>query len=290
MNSDLYKRLRVHHQNDALGRWTVAWCPPPPQLAGVVSALWYGEGQVGYQRDRILPTGDSFLLVNLGPLQYRIEPGPPERRVPFNDIWYSGLQRGPIDTEAPFGNALFGVAFRADGGRPWLGIDAHELRNRIVPLFDLIGAAGLDLRDRLLECRSLAARFALMESWLSDRLKEQFAPHPLVTWALARIEASGGQAAIEGLAKEAGVSRKHMAELFRHRVGLGAKALARIHRFRAAVELLNGHDRVPWTRLADICGYSDQSHLVHDFQAFSGLAPGEFVRKERADARAIVVR
>ena len=290
MDGDLRQRLRVHHQDDALGRWTVAWCPPPPALAGVVSMLWYGEGHTGYQRDRILPSGDSFLLVNLGPVQYRIEPGPPERRVAFDDIWYSGQHQGPIDTEAPHGNALFGVAFRATGGRPWLGTDAHELGDRIVPLADLLGPPATELRDRLLACPSLPARFSLVDNWLATRLDPRHAAKPLLAWAVDRIETSAGQVAVEALAREAGVSRKHLAGLFRQQVGLGAKSLARIHRFRAAVAMLAGRDRVPWTELALQCGYFDQSHLVRDFRAFSGFAPGEFIRHARADGNAVVVR
>ncbi len=82
-----------------------------PRLSEIVASMWFGEGKVAYQRDRILPSGQSQLLINLGPPQYRIEPGPPEVRVPFVDVWYSGLHQGPIDTEAPHGNALLGVAF-----------------------------------------------------------------------------------------------------------------------------------------------------------------------------------
>lgn len=290
MDGDLRQRLRVHRQDDALGCWTVAWCPPPPALAGVVSMLWYGEGRTGYQRDRILPSGDSFLLVNLGPVQYRIEPGPPERRVPFDDIWYSGLHQGPIDTEAPHGNALFGVAFRATGGRPWLGADADALSDRIVPLSDLLGASATALRERLLACLSLPAKFSLVENWLSARLDPRRAPSALLAWAVDRIETGAGQVGVDALAREAGVSRKHLAGLFRRQVGVGAKALARVHRFRAAVAMLSGQDRVPWTALALQCGYFDQSHLVRDFRAFSGFTPGEFIRHARADANAVVVR
>jgi AraC-like DNA-binding protein len=252
--------------------------------------LWYGEGRTGYQRDRILPSGDSFLLVNLGPTQYRIEPGPPERRVAFDDIWYSGLQQGPIDTEAPNGNAVFGVALRAAGARPWLGVDADQLRDRVLPLAELLGDAALDLRQRLLDSPALPARFALVEDWLARRLDPRRTASPLLGWALARIEASRGQVAVDGLAKEAGVSRKHLAGLFRRDVGLGPKALARVHRFRAAVDLLAGRERVPWAELAQCCGYYDQSHLVRDFQAFSGFSPGAFVRQARADGNAVVVR
>lgn len=290
MDGDLRTRLQVHRQDDHLGQWTVAWCAPPPRLRGVVSMLWYGEGRTGYQRDRILPSGGSQLLVNLGPTQYRIAPGPPEVRVPFRDVWYSGLHQGPIDTEAPNGNALFGVAFTAAGARPWLGVDAHELCDRITPLGDLLGREALALRERLLDTPSLEARFGVVEDWLTARLDPRRATNPLVEWALARLESHHGQVAVDTLAREAGVSRKHLAGLFRQQVGPGAKSLARVHRFRAAVAMLAGRDRVPWAELAMHCGYYDQSHLVRDFRAFSGFAPGEFIRHAMADGNSLVVR
>ncbi|KAA2284016.1 helix-turn-helix domain-containing protein [Arenimonas fontis] len=285
-----HRHLHVHHQDDALGRWTVAWRSSPAALADVVTMLWYGEGRVAYQRDRILPSGGSQLLINLGPVQYRIEPGPPERRVPFRDVWYSGLHQGPIDTEAPHGNALFGVTFRAAGARPWLGVDADRLVGRVLPLEDLVGGDAQTLRERLLETRTLEARFALVEDWLLARLRPRYAPSPLTLWALGRIEASAGRLPVETLAREAGVSRKHLAVLFRRQVGMGMKSLARVHRFRAATALLAGRERVPWAELAEACGYFDQSHLVRDFRAFSGLSPGQFIRHAMADGGSLVLR
>ena len=115
------QRLHRFEHASPIGRWSITVCTPDARLADVVATMWYGEGHVAYQRDRILPSGQSQLLINLGPPQYRIEPGPPERRVPFVDAWYSGLHQGPIDAEAPHGNALLGVAFSARGAYPWLG-------------------------------------------------------------------------------------------------------------------------------------------------------------------------
>jgi hypothetical protein len=100
------QRTTLFERDDDLGRWTVATCKPHPELASLVSTYWYGEGRIHYQRDRILPNAGSYLLINLGPTQFRIDTGPPERRVPFRDIWYSGVHQGPIETEAPQGSAL----------------------------------------------------------------------------------------------------------------------------------------------------------------------------------------
>jgi AraC-like DNA-binding protein len=290
MNGDYSSRIRVQGRDDALGRWTVAWCRPYPALAPHVATLWYGEGRVSYCRDRILPSASSHLLINLGPAQYLIEPGPPERRIPFVDVWYSGLHQTPLDTEAPHGNALLGVELHASGGRPWLHTDAELLAGRVLPLADVVGGGVLALRERLLNTPGIAARFALVERWIAGRLDVRHGVHGHVRWGLQRIESSAGALAVEGLAREMGVSRKHLSTLFRRQTGLTPKALARVHRFKSAISLLANADRVPWVELAAHCGYYDQSHLIRDFRAFSGYAPGEFLRHARPDAASVVVR
>lgn len=289
MASSVACRVSIHRHESALGRWTVAVCQPDPRLSGIVAVMWFGEGSVSYARDRILPSGQSQLLINLGPPQYRIEAGPPEQRIPFRDIWYSGLHQGPIDTEAPHGNALLGVAFTACGGYPWLGHDLSGLADRIIALADALGDGVLALRQRLLDTPDIAQRFELVERWLIARLNPRAVVHPAVRWAVDRIAASDGHMSVDALARQTGYTRKHLALLFQRQVGFGPKALARVHRFKSALALLGAADEVPWANLAAQCGYYDQSHLVRDFRAFSGYAPSEFLRRGRPDGGSVVV-
>lgn len=290
MDGDAQSRITRHRHETALGSWTVATCQPHPRLAGLVAAIWYGEGRVHYQRDRILPGGQTYLLINLGPLQYLVEPGPPETRVPFRDLWYSGAQQRPLDTEAPHGNALVGVAFHAAGAWGVLGVEQQPLADRVLPLADLLGDGVLGLRQQLLEAPDPGSKLLRVERWLLSRLAPRGGVHPAVQWALQRIAASAGQVSVATLARGSGYTRKHLAGLFARQTGLSPKAHARVQRFRAALALLGRSERVPWAELAADCGYYDQSHLLRDFRAFSGCSPAEFVRHARPDADSIVVR
>jgi AraC-like DNA-binding protein len=284
-------RLQTFTHQSPIGHWSVSVWQADPRLAGTVATMWFGAGKTAYQRDRILPSGQSQLLINLGPPQYRIEPGPPEKRVPFIDVWYSGLHQGPIDTEAPHGNALLGVAFPALGSFPWLGERMDSLSDRIIALADALGDGVLKLRERLLETASLEARFLLLERWLIARLRPRSIVHPAVRWAVDRIAASGGRVAIEDLATHTGFSRKHLGALFLQQVGLSPKALARVHRFRGALQLLDRADGVvPWAELAEACGFYDQSHLINEFRRFTGLSPTDLARRDRPDAQSVVLR
>jgi AraC-like DNA-binding protein len=286
-----HSRLQTFTHRSPIGHWSVSVWQVDPRLAGVVASMWFGEGTVAYQRDRILPSGQSQLLINLGPPQYRIEPGPPEARVPFVDVWYSGLHQGPIDTEAPHGNALLGVAFSARGAFPWLGERMDSLSDRIIALADALGDGALRLREQLLNTAALPARFALVERWLLARLRPRAAVHPAVRCAVDRIAASGGRLSIEELAAQTGFTRKHLGNLFQQQVGLSPKALARVHRFRGALDLLHrANGDVPWADLAEQCGFYDQSHLINEFRRFTGFSPVELARRARPDAQSVVLR
>lgn len=288
MDGGTAMRVQSVHHDDGLGRWRIDLCRPRTELADCVAQMWYGEGQVTYRRDRILPNGCSFLLINLGPRQYRILDGDPQQRVPFDDVWYSGMHQSPIDTEAPHGNALLGVAFHPHGARAWLRCDAGDCADKVLPLADLLGNGVLELRDRLLGCVGAAARFDIVERWILARRDPGRDPSALARWASGEIERRAGAVSIVALAREAGVSRKRLAEVFRREIGLAPKALARIHRFRLALSLLDGCE-MSWSELAAHCGYYDQSHLIRNFHAFAGMSPGHFARRPRPDDDSVVL-
>jgi AraC-like DNA-binding protein len=130
-----------------------------------------------------------------------------------------------------------------------------------------------------------------VERWLLARLKPRAIVHPAVRWAVNRLAATGGRVSIEDLAAESGFSRKHLGTLFQQQVGLSPKALARVHRFRGALTLLDrANGEVPWAALAEQCGFYDQSHLINEFRRFTGFSPVELARRDRPDSGSVVLR
>ena len=82
---------------------------------------------------------------------------------------------------------------------------------------------------------------------------------------------------ISGLVDQLGVSRRHLAALFRREVGLTPKAAARVLRFE---HTLAAFDDPRAHSLADVavgCGYYDQAHLNREFRTFAGCTPTEYL-------------
>lgn len=66
-------------------------------------------------------------------------------------------------------------------------------------------------------------------------------------------------------------------ERFQSEVGMAPKLFARVQRFQAVIGAVHALDEVDWAGIAADCGYFDQAHFIHDFRAFSGLTPTEYL-------------
>jgi AraC-like DNA-binding protein len=52
-----------------------------------------------------------------------------------------------------------------------------------------------------------------------------------------------------------------------------------VRRFQKARDLVRTVATPDWSRVAATVGYYDQSHLIRDFQALSGLSPADYFRR-----------
>jgi AraC-like DNA-binding protein len=52
-----------------------------------------------------------------------------------------------------------------------------------------------------------------------------------------------------------------------------------VRRFQRVLESVHRKAGVNWARVALDCGYYDQAHFIHDFQAFSGMTPAAYLAR-----------
>jgi len=83
--------------------------------------------------------------------------------------------------------------------------------------------------------------------------------------------------ALEGIAREAGLSRAHFFKLFRQQVGVTPTVFANTVRLDAALDRLV-FSRDPVTRIGNRLGFSCQSVFTRFFTAHMGMAPRDYRR------------
>lgn len=138
-------------------------------------------------------------------------------------------------------------------------------------LDDVWGHAAGRAEDRLRAAASWDERFAIAVDILGRRLGERPPIDAEVAHTWRRTLTSRGRVRVDGLADEAGWSRKRLSARFRSQLGITPKRAARLVRFDHAAHLLAAG--LAPARVATESGYADQSHLHREVRAFTGLTP-----------------
>jgi AraC-like DNA-binding protein len=281
---DAMKIDEISHTT-SLGTWSLARAEAGIDLAGVVHEYWEVKGRLSPFREALLPNGFCEVMFNLGPA-HRVFEGSGAGL--WERSWFSGLQEKSIFIESLDGTHLVSIRLTPLGATQLFGFAAPAAASSIVDLEPLISTGAPELRASLLTAESATARFTLLETFLRRRDAPDVSIPEFVKEAVKRIELAHGSLRVADLHRELDVSRKHLAVSFTRYVGLSAKAYARIHRFVWTLEQLRSTTDAEWSRLAAEAGYSDQSHLVRDFQRIGAASPTEYLRRFAPDRDALL--
>ena len=216
---------------------------------------------------------------------------------------------GPKDVLVTMGGTVLSPkGWGFSGAREWVGCRFRPgeavLPEGVVPA-DLVDAdivldsADCDGRlvDALAEAPDASTRMDLLTRTLvthgagpSTARRGSRSVRSLERHARGRILATGGTASVASLAEEAGVSTRYLRRVFMEVHGISPKQLSRFVRFQRAMGLISrGEDSAQAQALTLSCGYSDQSHLVHEFDELAGMAPGKLRRLLRDSRQAICI-
>jgi AraC-like DNA-binding protein len=253
---------------DRPGGFTIA--RPSSRLSAFVDFFWsYDCYDPPPSGERVLPTGTMELL-------FIRECG--------GDI-ASGIagprsQATQLEPRRRF--EIVAVHFKPGGGFPFFGAPACELHNVNLPLDLAWGGSSDSLANRLWELDTPAERFRLLETALMERSQGRLHHHPAIECGLKLFEASQGARRVDEVIDHIGISRRRFVDLFQSEVGLSPKTFCRVRRFNAVLSRIERLLDVDWADIALACGYFDQAHFNHDFRAFAGVAPSEYLRKRLA--------
>ena len=267
----------MHHPTSVLSH---RLRPVSPVLAPHIEHLWMARGYLPvHWRNMILPDGAMELIFNLGDPQKLCVRNNLTKHTVFRHSWISGERIFPIVIDEIGYVHLIGVRLRAGGAWPFLGIPLREFTDQVLELETIFGREIEDLRDQLSEAPDDNSRFDLLEAWLVRRARSRTQPTRSVSYALRVIHSGLDAVRIGKIADTIGISHKHLLREFDRCVGLTPKVFARLCAFQRVIRSVGQKAEVDWAGTAATCGYHDQAHLIHEFRAFSGLTPANYLTK-----------
>ena len=187
----------------------------------------------------------------------------------------------PVRARASYRCDTLGIILRPAGAYALLAQPLSIVTEITVDARDLLGSDVEELFDRCAAARPIAARFALIVAWLTERFSRAKAPDPAIAWMAAEIERGGSDVARRRDRKATGLSRERLIARFRDR-SAAAEALWPPRPLRAVLDQLRSEP----SRLIDVpldAGYYDQAHMNADFRDFADLSPTEFLAARYAE-------
>src|SRR5262245_44126941 len=279
---------------------------PSAPLHAYIECLWSWEGLPPYPRMAVLPRpslhvmlnfGDAYHVYQVDEYEARSSAGADSARpcATCGASWAVGLRNRPHIMVWPRHLALVNISFRPGGAAPFLRAPLAELRDQLVPLDAIWGAAAAEVRERLGAQPTPQARLALLERLLRARLARLDGASPgrnptldpglaLVQHAVAQIARDRGTLSIDALSQQLGVSHKHLITQFQRLVGATPKALARLYRLQQVRDRLDSAVAQPraqpltWAEVPHEAGYFDEAHFARDFRALTSQTPGAYLR------------
>jgi AraC-like DNA-binding protein len=260
----------------------VNYCSTRPTLplGYFVERFWQISDSPPHGKERIIPSGTIELVINLHENEFRIyDPKQPTCCKRFSGAIVSGAYDGAFVIDAEQHASAIGVHFRPGGAHPFLGVSANELADTHIDLETLRGPSASELRERLCAAQKPSDRFFLLEKALGAHLFRTMEHHYAVGFALSAFGQMHSSLRLREVVQKTGLSQRRFIEVFAREVGMSPKLFCRVRRFQRALDLVRRVVRPNWAQLAGETGFFDQSHLIHDFQHFSGLSPTAYLQQ-----------
>jgi AraC-like DNA-binding protein len=154
-----------------------------------------------------------------------------------------------------------------------LGDNMYEFADTKVDLGDIFNAVEIaSLAETLAQSQSSSDRIVSVLQFLWANVRPQ-EPDPVVRCAAANLRRNPSLR-VGLLANELGLSVRHLTRRFKRVFGMGPKRFARIARVEHVIATCRSGSA--WAEVACSCGFSDQAHMINDFNAILGATPGQY--------------
>jgi AraC-like DNA-binding protein len=200
---------------------------------------------------------------------------------------------GPIAAPKLFapgpGYSMASIRVKLEWCRPLLGVAPWEHASKEPCYADIRPDLAAPLEEQLMRTTEPVDALRLLVTFLRERraarLRHGTARGAIVLLHVSmeslRLGASAPRVAT--LARQLGVTDRHLRRLMVDETGIAPRHFARIQRFHA---LLRASDLAPhpsWAALAAMHGYADQSHLIREVQNLAGVTPTQLHAERRAE-------
>lgn len=246
---------------------------PSSTLTPYVKQYWFLKIEDSEGAQRILPFGHPIVTfhksrakISFNNVDTIIESTVSGLYTRYSDIKYNGY----IDS--------ISIVLEPAGAMLFFNKPLYELTNLNIKLSDFNDPCLSALDESVLDASDNQAIVALIEDYLIKRIQDHdYRNYNRMAAAIQSTQTN--QAKTTDLAETACLSYRQFDRLFKENIGIKAKEFLRIIRFQKASKVLQIQPHDSLSQIALECNYCDKSHLIKEFNEFTGLSPQKYLAR-----------
>lgn len=258
---------------------------PPSELAAWVKMFWVFECRSNDPMpETIVADGYPELVVHFGSPFSELN-----RRDQFQEqssVLVCGQMTKPLVLRSSTDAGMIGIRFHPSGMGAFFSTPMNELIDQRVPAEHLFQDLNR-LSNSIAESSNDTQRIAACTRFLTSSI-DLNRDSRNIRYAVEEIIKNHGQVSVESVVSQLGMSRRSLEMAFQKVVGTSPKMYCRIIRFRHLFDTMNQEsESVQWAHRALDSGFFDQSHMIRDFQRFTGQSPTSFLMQHASFAHSV---
>jgi methylphosphotriester-DNA--protein-cysteine methyltransferase len=252
---------------------------PRAALRDFVHCLWMFSAPEDAAPQPIAPDGRPELIVHTRKSYDEVGDGAARTQAP---VIFAGQLTKPLTLAAQADVLVFGVRFRPDGARGFLGFDLDAATDKRIDLAVEHGDAVIAaLRGALRAESRVEARLALIEDYVETRIAASGRSVDAIVRAAVTALLAGEEPAT------AEISERQLQRRFKAEVGVSPRELQSVLRFRRVFDEIDRPGPPGWVEAALAAGYFDQPQMARDFRRYLGMSSRHWAMQRAGLARAL---
>ena len=251
------------------------YIPTDPGLKQVIHAIWQVDHHTSFNTEYIIPKGVVEIIFNFSdssPILTR----PDGTKYHLPNCFINGFNKNPIELQLPKQQVFFGVLFQPLAIKKIFGSPAREFSDITVDL-TLLDPNFHSLWQQLAEQDNFDNRVAVFLNWIKNNFIELLPQEQLINHFLYSVNQH--DRSVKELANTLFYSTRHLSRKIFEATGMNTEEILLYKKYLHAVHLVH-HTDLSLTAVAYQSEFSDQSHFIKSFKAYTKMTPGEYKRNK----------
>lgn len=249
--------------------------PTDPAIKNSIHSIWQVDRDNTFYNEYIIPKGQVEVIFNIAdeaPIVAELN----DNRFRLPKCFINGFNKTPIQLQLPAKQIFLGIVIQPMAVKKIFGSPAGEFSGLTVDL-SLVNTVFNSLHDQLAEQIDFSGRVNTLLEWIKRTIndpdpREQLLNHFLYTGSQHNLN-------IKAIAQSLCFSTRHLSRKIMEATGMNTEEIVLYKKYLHSVHLIQ-HTNLSLTAIAYQSNFSDQSHFIKSFKAYTGMTPGNYREKK----------